>query len=154
MLSSRVRCGAAWRDASILNLSSRGLGLRAEIPPDRGSYVEITRGHHLIIARVVWVKDHRFGVLTQDEVPVDAVIGVSSTSGSSTCKHRDTGLRPERITTARSLERRYEANKSLGSAMEFVFVGMLGASAAMVGYNLVKQAVTSPLASIQSALVK
>lgn len=123
-------------------------------PPDRGSYVEITRGHHLIVARVVWVRDHRFGVFTQDEIPVEAVIGVPDTSGSSSCKHRDTGLRLERMTTARSLERRYAASKSLGNAMEFTLIGMLAASAAMIGYGLVKQAVVSPLAGVQSALVK
>jgi len=69
MISSRLRCGIQWRDAVIVNVSSRGVGLSAGSPPDPGSYVEIRRGAYLIVARVIWVNGVRFGVRTQDCVP-------------------------------------------------------------------------------------
>ena len=45
-----MRSGASWHDVCILNLSLHGAGIQALEPPARGSYVEIRRGSHVIIA--------------------------------------------------------------------------------------------------------
>lgn len=151
VIRSKIRSGAAWRDASILNLSSRGLGLHAPAPPELGSYVEITRGPHIMVARVVWVRGNRFGVFTQDAIPIDSVISDCESSGLS-CSQPVSEMGVERRSTTRSLEHRHETNRALASAMEFVFIGVLGASGAMLAFNLVKQAIGSPVAQVLSAL--
>ena len=50
-----MRVGAAWRDARILNLSSRGLMIKAErAAAAAATTLELRRGRHVIIARVMW----------------------------------------------------------------------------------------------------
>lgn len=154
VINSRMRCGATWRDASILNMSSRGLGLHALAPPKRGSYVEVRRGAHVIIACVVWVNGSRFGVRTQDVVPIDAVINQPESSSGFSEHPPASEARGERRSTARSRERLHEASRTVASAMEFAFVAMLGASAAFLGLNLVKESIGNSLAIVQFALAK
>src|SRR5512141_1251257 len=74
MLKARLRIGAAWRDACILDLSTRGLMIQANEPLRGGSYIEIRRGQHVIIARVMWTRDRRCGLLTQDPLSTEAII--------------------------------------------------------------------------------
>lgn len=56
MIKARMRTGVSWHDVCILNLSAHGVGLQAAEPPARGTYVEIRRGPHVIVARVAWSK--------------------------------------------------------------------------------------------------
>jgi hypothetical protein len=74
MLAARLRHADAWGNASILNISSGGLQLHATPPPSRGTYIEVRRGSHVIIGRVVWVKADRFGMCAQDKLAIDALI--------------------------------------------------------------------------------
>ena len=152
--NSRMRCGAAWQDARIFNISSRGLGLHASTPPPRGSYVEVRRGLHIIIARVVWVKGSRFGVRTQDAVPIDSVISHANSFSGSSIQRTASEAMVERRAAARSREHQHEGSRTKARAMEFVFVVMLGASAAFLGFGLVKQAIARPLADVRIALAK
>lgn len=69
-----MRVGAAWRNASLLDLSSRGLMIQASEPPPDGAYLELRRGRHIIVARVIWSRDRRCGLRAQDELPIDAII--------------------------------------------------------------------------------
>lgn len=69
-----MKAAADWHDACILNISSRGMLLQAAEPPVRGSYLEIRRGPFVIVARVMWAKSHRFGVKSQDVLPIDAIV--------------------------------------------------------------------------------
>ena len=62
LVRARIKAGATWHDACILNISSRGMLMQAGVPPVRGSYLEIRRGPVLVVARVMWTKQHRFGV--------------------------------------------------------------------------------------------
>lgn len=69
-----MRSGAAWHDVCILNVSKRGMLLQAADPPLRGAYLEIRRGALIVVAQVMWAKTHRFGVKTQDILPVEALV--------------------------------------------------------------------------------
>ena len=153
VINSRLRYGAAWQEARILNISARGLGLHASTPPGCGSYVEVRRGRHIIIARVVWVKGNRFGVRTQDAVPIDSVINHAKSCGSSEQRSASDAM-IERRAAARSRECQHEGSRTVARAMEFASVAMLGASAAFLGFGLVKQAIARPLAAVQIALTK
>lgn len=74
MIKARLRDGALWSDALIINMSSRGLLVRSDQSPNRGSYLEIRRGPYVIVARVVWANADRFGVQTQDIVPSERLM--------------------------------------------------------------------------------
>lgn len=74
MVRARMRTGADWGDVVIHNMSSRGLLATAERPCKPGTVIEIRRVHHIVIGRVVWVKDQYFGVRTQDRIDIDAIL--------------------------------------------------------------------------------
>ncbi len=137
----------------MFNISSRGLGLSAAAPPEAGTYVEIRRGRHVILARVVWTQGLRFGVHTQDPVPVEALIKDPDSPDTPAATTANSAPQIERRRTRRSLLRRYDRSRALGRTLEFAFVGILGASAALVGFDLVKQLFQSPLTEVQKSLV-
>ena len=137
----------------MFNISSRGLGLSAAAPPEAGTYVEIRRGRHVIVARVVWTQGLRFGVHTQDPVPVEALIKDPDSPDTPAATTANSAPQIERRRTRRSLLRRYDRSRALGRTLEFAFVGILGASAALVGFDLVKQLFQSPLTEVQKSLV-
>ncbi len=74
LVRARMKAGLEWHDTCILNISSRGMLLQAADPPALGSYLEIRRGALVIVARVMWSKHHRFGVKSQDALPVEAIV--------------------------------------------------------------------------------
>lgn len=74
LLVARVRSGTTWRDVSLLNLSSRGALVQSANPPPQGAYIEVRRGSHDIVARVMWTDKHRFGIHSQDAIAVDEII--------------------------------------------------------------------------------
>lgn len=148
VIGSRIRCGATWTDARIVDLSSRGVGLSAATPPRSGAYVEIRRGRHIIIARVVWVKGLRFGVRTQDAVPVESVIADSASAEASAGA---SGQQVERRAVPRPAVR-HDRSRTVGRAMEFAFLGIMGASAALLGFDMIGDALRVPLTQVQTAL--
>ena len=74
MLNARVRVAGVWGDVCILDISTRGLLLQSSDPPARGAYLAILRGHQSIVGRVIWVQGQRFGLRTQDALPIDEII--------------------------------------------------------------------------------
>lgn len=144
-----MRAGASWSDACILNLSSRGMLVRASEAPSRGSYLEICRGSYVIVARVVWSNTDRFGVRTQDVIPADGLI-----------HHPDRdvpgvpvdGGRVDRRSARRSADQRHETSRRRGRAMEFVAFALLGAVGALAGLGAVEELLARPLAAVETAL--
>src|SRR5438270_4661112 len=78
VLPAQLRAGASWNDACILNTSSRGLMVHMTSPPPQGSYVELRKGPHVIVARVIWSDDQKAGLCSQDPIVVDHVVSASS----------------------------------------------------------------------------
>ena len=152
VVNSRIRCNAGWRDASILNISSRGLGLHASRPPEPASYIEVQRGHHLIIARVVWVDGCRFGVRSQDIIPIETVLGQSELSDAPLKSKAASEFRSLPSGMVRALDRQHETSRVVARCMEFAFVAILGVSAAFLGFGMVTEAIGRPMAELQTAL--
>lgn len=151
MIQARMRVGASWNDACILNLSSRGMLVRAPTAPNRGSYLEIRRGGHVIVARVVWSNADRFGVYTQDPIPAaDLIRGTTSAAaaaapGDASFTERRAAPRPSVPTSERS---RWRAR-----AMEFSTVAFLGGIAAVLLLGAVSDLFGRPLMAVEAALV-
>jgi hypothetical protein len=150
MIQARVRVGASWNDACILNLSTRGMMVRAPAAPDRGSYLEIRRGAHVIVARVIWSNADRFGVQTQDPIPAADIIRGTS-DASTTPDPGNVGL-AERRASRRPAVPTSEASRWRGMAMEFATFGFLGGIGALLILSAVTELFGGPLAALETAL--
>jgi hypothetical protein len=149
LIRARIKTGDGWHDACIVDLSKRGAGLQAATAPPRGTYVEIRRGLHVIVARVMWTRNHRFGVQSQDELPIESI----ANDRAPVAKPATTqGLAVERRRLPRSLAERAESNARLGHRLQFGFAVLAGALAAMIAGAEVREALAAPLSEVGSAL--
>ena len=152
MIPARMRNGDAWSDANILNLSSRGLLLHAAAPPPRGSYVEVRRGTHIIVGRVIWANSDRFGVRTQDSLAIDSLI--ANAPPKRQAANDPEGPNVERRARPRSeaLEWRQVQSGHQGRALQFLVVAGLGAILAACAYDAVRQTLSEPLSIVSTQL--
>jgi hypothetical protein len=149
MIRARMRAGVAWHDVAILNLSKGGLGIQAADPPLRGAYVEICRGRHVIIARVMWTKGHRAGLKSQDPIWTESLLVEPSNDRSA--PPVASAMPIERRQKPRSTEQRHEHSRLAARAMEFACLGMGGAAMALLAFGMVEEA-ARPLSKIETAL--
>lgn len=153
LIQSEVRSDATWRNAWIFNLSTRGMALQASSPPARGTYIEVRRGQHTIVARVVWVNGARFGVRSQDPVPVEAML-CNLEPLKAVCRDARDRQGAKRTRAVPSISCQHEKSRMTGRAFEFACLVALGGSAALVAVGLCKQALERPLASLGAALAQ
>ena len=146
MVMARMRSGAAWNDICILDMSSRGIGARASAPPAVGSYLEVRRGPNVIVARVMWARNQRFGAQSQDRLAIDAFVAeqaVQPGSGQG-CS--------ERRAVERTCAKRHEASRWIARATEFAGLVVAGLGAATIAYAAIQQALAKPLAAALAVL--
>lgn len=74
VLPARMRAGAGQVDICIRDVSSRGMLIQAGAPPPRGTYVEILRPGCVVTGRVVWSKQHKFGIVSREKIRIADVI--------------------------------------------------------------------------------
>ena len=149
MIKARMRGPAGWQDACILNLSQRGLLVQSSSPAPCGAYVEIRRGPHVVVGRVVWAYDRRFGVRAQDVLPVAALL----TDGPASPVAAASPLPPaERRAAPRAPDRHHEQSRLRARATEFIGLVFVGALAATFAYSAVADALARPLAEAGRAM--
>ena len=147
LVRARIKADAGWHDGCILNVSSRGLLLQAADPPAKGSYLEIRRGALVIVARVMWSKSHRFGVKSQDELPIDAIIRdveVPAMGDGVRVGERRQAARPMLPTATRS--------RHQGRMIEYGFAIALAMAAAGFVASEVYGVLSSPVEAVTAAL--
>ena len=149
LIDARLRHERGWADARILNLSARGLMVRSEHAPVRGSYVEICRGAHRIVARVVWARGGRFGARSQDAIAVDAL-----SSGSDPALPSPANLNNDRRAARRVPQpaERSEQSRRWSRRLEFVAVAAFGCFAAFLVFDAVRDTLSGPLHLIEAQL--
>lgn len=144
--------GAKWIDACIVNASSRGLGLQVSRPPQRGTYVEIRKGSHVVVARVVWANGHRFGVCAQDAIDVD-LIAAEALSGD---KQRDKTSNQASAPKWKDLPKRFDENaersRFLARTIEFGSLAIAVTVAAAFLFQALQNALVEPLGRVLSGL--
>jgi hypothetical protein len=143
VVPARLRHGASWSDACILNVSSRGLMIHTGRPISRGTEVEIRRGDHIIVARVMWREGARAGLKAQERVPIEEIVTL--------------GRSPAFQLTAAGGERRKhprpeQRSRMRGRSVEFGGVLVIAASLAGAGVTMVQSAFARPLAAVAAAL--
>lgn len=151
IISARIRDGAGWSSASILNISSRGLLLHAPKTPRPGAYVEVAKGPHHIVARVVWVKQNHFGVCTQDMLPVAAMTaGVDAGASGTVEAAPERRLKRPEPTASERLER----SRRRASAMQFLWIAGISVAGGAVAFEAVKGALSRPLSAVSAELTR
>jgi hypothetical protein len=148
MIKARMRAAAGWADACILNLSKSGMLVRAQQAPSRGSYLEIRRGSHVIVARVVWASEDKFGVVAQEPIPADELV---RDPDGATAKPAN-GNFVERRTSARPPERRHEQSRFRGRILEFATFATFGALMATFLFGEVGEVLARPMTAVRTAL--
>lgn len=144
MLPAQLRNGASWTDACILNRSSRGLMVHMTEPPQQGSYVELRKGAHVIVARVIWSDSQKAGLCAQDRLDVEHIV--------TSAEAPQLQLTAEPCRRTDPLPRGYGDSRLQGRAMEFASVVAVGIFFAATVCALVSDALALPLADIQRAL--
>jgi hypothetical protein len=146
VLPARIRTGSAWNDACILNISSRGLMVRVPTLVARGSYVELHKGDHVIVARVVWQDETKLGLCTQDRIEVEQILSGKPSAAL------ELGNPGRRAIERRSRPRTYENNRQSGRLFEFAAIAGLAACVAGFAFGIVHDVLSPPLAAVRQAL--
>jgi len=147
LVRARMKAGAGWHDACILNISTRGMMLQAADPPGRGSYLEIRRGAQVIVARVMWTRSHRFGIKSQDLLPIDAITA-DAAPPPTRCADPD----GERRVNERPTLGAHEQSRIRGRVMEYGFAAALAVVVAVFAASEVYQLLARPTSVIAAAL--
>jgi PilZ domain-containing protein len=143
VIPARLRHGASWSDACIVNLSSRGLMIHTGREIAKGAEIELRRGDHVILARVMWREGGRAGLRADERVPVEDIMTLGQSSAlrlTAATEERRKHPRPE------------EQSRLRGRAIEFAGVLVIGASLAGAGLAMVDAAFARPLALVSAAL--
>lgn len=72
-VQARMRDASGERDVCIIDISTRGVLATADIPPQRGEFVELRIGRNRLAGQVKWNGDHRFGISLRERVSVAAM---------------------------------------------------------------------------------
>ncbi len=131
-------------DVCIRDITSNGMMLQTHEPPPRGTYVEIIGASQTIIGRVIWAKDRRFGVRTNDPINVSAAI--LGTQPPPLHRSRAPGARPQCSAIARTDN---ESNRMLAKAMEFAVIGAFGAILVIMIASAVHETLRRPVEHIK-----
>lgn len=142
---ARLRIGAQWTDACILNVSSRGLLIHSADPAERGTYVELRRADQVIVARVIWRSGSLAGLRAQDRVPVEA-IATSRSRGEPRTQPATS------FVERRSVPRDHDRSRMRGRALEFASAGIIAATLSVAVLSIVSQALAQPFAKVSTAL--
>jgi hypothetical protein len=101
---------------------------------------------------VIWTQQHRFGVSTEEQLDINAVVGEPDRSaapqparGTSPAAKRS-GCREHAVAFGRSRER--------SRINEFGLIVICGATAAVLAYSTIVQAFAWPISLAQAALTR
>lgn len=141
-----MRVDSSWCDACILNISSRGLMIHVSRGVPRTETVELRRGAHVILARVVWRDGSRAGLQAEQRLPVEEILSLSQ---AATLQLTAGNKFVERRSTPR---RAHETSRQRARLVEFASVGVFAASLALTLFGIVQQALATPMNAIRAAL--
>ena len=147
LLPARMRIGMSWSDACILNISSRGLLIRSGGPAPEGSIIELRRGDHVIVARVMWRQGPKAGLQADERLPVEEILTIAQSASLQLTASRSPTV--ERRRQPRPLD---DHSRMRARAIEFIGTAVVGASLAGGAVAMAVQAFAKPLMVVKSAL--
>jgi hypothetical protein len=139
-------CSGSQRgDVRIVDLSDGGLCLVGANSHRRGEYVELSRGCHSIVGRVVWSDCKKLGLVAQDKIPLEALVN-----------DPDRLVQPQRgAVIARATLRHVKLQDNghfVARTIQRSVLGLASACAALLILSLVQDAFARPMHSIAAAL--
>lgn len=143
VVPARLRHGASWSDICILNVSSGGLLIHSGRPLQRGTEVEVHRGDHAIVAKVVWREGARAGLKADEQLAVDEIVML----GQAPSLQR-TSPSEER----RKCPRREDRARAYGRSIEFAGALVIAVTLASAGVTMIESAFARPLSMVAAAL--
>lgn len=158
LVRARMRTGSRWTDVTIHNISSRGMMVETEHPPDPGTYIEIRRGAEVVIGRVVWRITRNFGILAQDRIDIDAIIRDPGPEGMQRTAARGGPTRgspalARRRTTLADMAYRADRSRYVSSFLQYALLVAAGLAAAGFAagevYNLLTRPMTATVTHLQ-----
>ncbi|NJC33649.1 hypothetical protein GGR88_001123 [Sphingomonas jejuensis] len=153
LIPSRMRLGADWVDVCIHNMSSFGMLVGGDDAPAAGSYVDIRRGTHVIIGRVVWRKDRFFGVRTQDRLDIDSIVNEPRLAKRPQAQQTPAERRTQsRLLAEAVIADRVEKSRKLSSALQFGLMVLAGLAVSAIAATEVYEVLAKPFASVGSAI--
>jgi len=120
--------------------------LHAKSPAPTGSLIELTHGHHVIVARVVWRSGAKLGLFAEDQLPLEDI--ATYAPGPAPPPTAADG----RIVERRKQSRTHEESRLYGRAMEFAGAVFIAASLGIAGFIMAEQALAEPLALVEATL--
>lgn len=144
-----MRVGSSYCDVCIRDISSRGMMLQAASPPTPGSYIEILRAAHIVVARVIWAGDRRFGIRAQDRMNVGAIINVSMPDARQPGQERRTRGRP----LVDDIVQQSERSQFTARIFQFGVLAAAGLIAAGLLGTAAYKVLASPFAAVSTHLV-
>lgn len=152
LIKARMRVGAAWSDACILDISTHGLKVQSAAPPPRGAYLELKRGARTIIGRVMWSEQQRFGLSSQDPLDVEAIICQPDGAAGPSADCPVAAPTSDRRAVARAHDRTLQRSRQWSRAFEFLCVALLGLSGCVIAFGAVEKLFARPLAIVGQGL--
>lgn len=147
---ARLNSDGRWQNVCIRNISSRGLMVEVEHPPPRGHYLEVRRGGHVIVGRVVWSTGYRVGIVTQEKLEVAAVLADAKVAAG---RKTPGAAMVERRRAPRQAER-HDRSRLVGRFIEYGSFLALGAVGAVLAMDMARAALERPLREVESALAQ
>ncbi len=136
LLRGKLRAGGPARDICIRDISSRGMLIHDPNPPRRGTYVEISSANQcMVVGRVVWSKDDRFGIVTSDPLNVQAIIRQTASKDDAASGQAFTAHQHKRH--AERIRSSQESSRQIGGMLQFgTFILLFGAAALFIANTL------------------
>ena len=153
MLQARLRADDGWCEATIANVSPRGVMIRCASPPERSNVVEIRHRGLCIVGRVMWSRGSRCGIRTQDPIDIDSLLAKSpiTTTKKTTAEWR--AVSPQRAKAYRpSLAVQSDASKQTARFLDWIVIATAGAVAAAMVASAADSFLGAPLSRASDAL--
>jgi hypothetical protein len=146
VLRARMRADGPPVDVCIRDISSFGMMLQAGSPPSRGTYVEIETAHEIVVGRVIWTRERKFGIKTRDRITLSRMRGraVLDAAAGAPCR------RPRRRGLA--VAAHPDGARLLGRAIDFTIVAAAAAALAAIFGGLAYGTLSKPFATVSVML--
>jgi len=148
LIRAKMRAGGLPIDVCIRDVSLRGVCVVSEMPPPRGTVVELAGPLTPIVGEVVWSTDKRFGIAVGGRIDLPRLLA-----------QRPGGQAPHELVPLPAYARApvdfaqcAEESRIRGRAMQFAITGLLCASAAGLIGQLVYEHLRSAADQVRSAL--
>lgn len=149
---AEMRSGAGWATVTIGNVSNRGVMLRCEDPPERGTFVELRCRNTVIVARVVWSGRGSCGLRTQDRVDREALFGRAP--GPATAATPDEPACTRRASRATVIRASHEQSRLSGQLGEWLAVTAMGAFLSVLAGQFVFDTLTGAFSQAATVLAR